>query len=358
MPAQQDQAEEKTEEPSERKREKAREQGQVAQSSEVKNVAVLAAGLLGLWLLGGRMGRLLVGRFTRHLGGLSRLDISAEGVVAAFRGIAEELCGVLLPFSAGIVLTALVFNVVQTKFNVSWQKLQPSPDQVNPVQGVTRLFSWSSLVRMLVAVGKLLVVSAVTAGVMYGALPQFTGVIGRGPEGVIGVCSDLTFDMLLWVCMAMTGVALADYAYQRYSHRKQLMMTKTEKKEERKQEEGQPEIEDKQEERRREMSEQRMMQDVPQADVVVTNPTHVAVALRWDEGDMEAPEVLAKGRGEVAHRIMSLARRHAVPSVRRVGLARTLYQAVDVGEEIPERLYHAVAEVLAFIARQENSAGF
>lgn len=357
MPQQNDEAEEKTEEPSERKKEKAREQGQVAQSSELNNVAVLAAALLGLWLLGERMGRLLVQRFTRHLGGLDRFEVDVQGVVSGFRGIALSLAGVLLPFAVGIGGCAVVLNVMQTKFNVSWQKVQPSFDQVNPVQGAQRLFSWSSLVRMLVALGKMTVVIGVTVHVVRGALPRFTGVVGRGVEAVLKVCADLTFRMLLWVTLAMAAVALGDYAWQRYRHRKQLMMTKTEKKEERKQQEGRPEVEEKQDEKRREMSERRMMQDVPEADVVVTNPTHVAVALQWEEDDMEAPTVVAKGVDDVAQRIMSLARRHAVPSVRRVGLARTLYHAVDVGDEIPERLYHAVAEVLAFIVGRGGSSG-
>ncbi len=357
MPAQNDEAEEKTEEPSQRRREKAREQGQVAQSSELNNVAVLAAALLGLWLLGRSMGSLLVQRFTRHLGGLGQFEMDPQGVVAGFRGIALSLSGVLIPFAIAIGGCAVVLNVMQTKLNVSWQKIQPSFDQVNPVQGAQKLFSWSSLVRMLIAVGKMGVVAGVTALIVHGALPRFTGVVGRGAEGVLKVCADLTFRMLLWVTVAMTAVALGDYAYQRYTHRKQLMMTKTEKKEERKQQEGRPEVEEKQDEKRREMSERRMMQDVPDADVVVTNPTHVAVALQWNEDQMEAPTVVAKGTDEVAHRIMSLARRHAVPSVRRVGLARTLYHAVDVGEEIPERLYQAVAEVLAFIARRGRGSG-
>ncbi|MEF8787732.1 MAG: EscU/YscU/HrcU family type III secretion system export apparatus switch protein, partial [Planctomycetota bacterium] len=282
MPQQNDEAEEKTEEPSERKREKAREQGQVAQSSELNNVAVLAAALLGLWLLGQRMGRLLTERFTRHLGGLAEFEVDPQGVVAGFRGIALSLCGVLLPFAVAIAGTAAVLNVMQTKFNVSWQKIQPSFDQVNPVQGAQRLFSWSSLVRMLIALGKMGVVIGVTVLVVRAALPSFTGVIGRGAEAVLKVCADLTFRMLLWVTLAMAAIALADYAYQRYRHRQQLMMTKTEKKEERKQQEGRPEVEEKQDEKRKEMSERRMMQDVPDADVVVTNPTHVAVALQWD----------------------------------------------------------------------------
>ena len=345
-------AEEKTEEPTARKEQKAREKGQVVHSSEVNSVAVLLTATLGFWLFGRELLNGLMYELTARLGNLGEPAMTLRGAVYLLRASAAALARLVMPLALGVGLVALAATVVQTGVVVAPEKISPDFSQIHPAQGLKQLFSVSALVRLLTAVGKVVVIGAVAWFVLRGRMNWLAGLVGKSPDGTLAAGASLSFLLMFWIGLAMSVVALGDYLWQRHSHHKQLMMTKTEVKEERKKDEGQPEVKRRQQERRQEMARGRMMEDVQDADVVVVNPTELAIALQWEADSAGAPVVVAKGQNLIAQRIKEIARENDVPIMERKPLARTLFKAVEIGEEIPEELYYAVARVLAFVLKE------
>jgi flagellar biosynthetic protein FlhB len=234
------------------------------------------------------------------------------------------------------------------------KKLVPDLQAINPIRGLRNIFSLTAVMRLLTAVIKFAVIGLVCYLLIRSRLHWFGALVGKDAWGILDVGRRLSLSLLLRVVAIMLGVAVLDYAYQRWRYEKQLMMTKQELKEERKRDEGDPEVRGRQAQMRRAMANRRMVQAVPEADVVVTNPTHLAVALQWDEETMSAPTVVAKGQDFLARRIQQIAREHGVPVLERKNLTRLLYQTVEVGAEIPPKLYYAVAEVLAYVLRKHR----
>ncbi len=351
----QDTSQEKTEEPTQRKKRKAREKGKVPISSEVNNFAVLLAAVLVFYTFSDTLLRNIVTEMTTRLGDLAGPELTVRGAVRLGREAAIRAARCILPLGIGVAGAGLAASVAQTRGVVTFSRISPDLQKINPVEGVKKLFGGEALARVGVAIAKVAIIGIVIWTIIVPRMPWIRSVIGRGPTGTLKVGSRLSFLLLAWVVGGLLAVALADYAWQRYQHRKELMMTKKEVEEEKKQDEGRPEIEEKQEQRREEMAQSRMMEQVPEADVVVTNPTEIAVALRWESEDMDAPEVVAKGRRTVAERIKEIAREHGVPVVERKPLAQALEKAVDVGMEVPPHLYYAVAEVLSFVMQDGHS---
>ena len=346
-------AEQKTERPTRRKREKARQEGMVAQSPELNNALVLLAAVAALALFGRFTLGLLVDEVVKRLGNLSSPALTLEGTSLVLYESVMLMAKAVLPIVTFVCVAGLLCSVGQTGIIFAPKKLVPNLALVDPVKGLKNLLSLSSLVRLLVAVIKLSIIGVVTFLLLRGRIDWFFALIGKSTWGIFEATSQLCLSALLRIGIAMTGVAVLDYAYHRWRHEKQLMMTKAESKEERKREEGPPEVRNRQAQVRRELARMRMMQAVPAADVVVTNPTQLAVALKWNEKTMSAPQVTAKAKNHVAERIKQIAREHGVPVVERKALAQTLYRVVEIGMEIPAKLYYAVAEVLAFVMKQE-----
>jgi flagellar biosynthetic protein FlhB len=322
---------------------------------EVNNALVLLAAVGALVLFGAQTLGAIAGQMSGHLGRLYGPEVSLGGA----RGILCESLGTVMKAVAPImVMTGLVglgCSLAQTGVIVVPSKLVPDLSHINPAQGLKQMFSKSAAVRLLVAVLKLAAIGLIVFFVVRGRINWFYAAVGKSTWGILYVGRRLCLSVVLRIVAAMLVVAALDYAWQRYRTEKELMMSRTELKEEHKRDEGDPEVKARQEQARRALARSRMMQAVPEATVVVTNPTHLAVALQWDEKAMAAPKVVAKGRDWLAEQIKQIARRHKVPVLERRSLARMLYEAVEVGMEIPPKLYHAVARVLAFVMGRQGA---
>jgi len=345
----------KTEAPTPRRRQRAWEQGQVATSAELNTGVVLLAGSALLWFLGPAMAAAMLRMFRWHM---LHLYWPRFGLYGASRNITAALVSGLQ--ATAIVLFALLVigllaGLLQTGFNFSVQKLQPRWDRISPVEGWRRLWSLQAALRGLFAIAKAAVVVALSFWILKGRADEVRGIM----QGTLADAAALAWNVSLRLSMAIAAalvlIGLFDFGYQRLRLEQSLRMTKQELKEELREEEGDPHMRARLRKVQRELAQRRMMQQVPQASVVVTNPTHLAVALRYDRGRMPAPKVVAKGKGHLAKRIVQIARRHAVPVVERKPLAQALYRAVEVGQEIPVVLYQAVAELLAYVYRLRSA---
>ncbi len=350
-------SEEKTEDPTARKKRKAREEGEVVYSNEVNNFVVLLTAVLIFWALSDYFMNNLLTEVRSRLANLGGHEMDIQGAVYLGRSAMKRIAQIGLPVGLAVAALALLVGLTQTQFLLAPGQISPDLQKIDPIQGFKRLFSPDSLSRLFVALGKITVIGIVLWVIIGSRLTWMNGLIGREPRDIMMVGGRLSFLLMIWVSGGMLLVAAAEYAWSRYRHHKKLMMTKTELQEEQKRDEGKPEIVEKQQQRREEMAQGRMMEEVPEADVVVTNPTRIAVAIKWEEEEMEAPTVVAKGRHFIAKKIREIARENDVPIVERKPLAQALEKAVDVGMEVPPDLYYAVAKVLSFVLQDgQNSA--
>jgi flagellar biosynthetic protein FlhB len=344
----------KTEKPTPRRRERARQEGEVAQSGEVNNVFVLLAAVGALAFTGDSVFGALVDQMTRRLGGLGVERLTQTSAVDLLRQTVHVALGAGLPVMVGAAAVGLLCTVAQTGLLFTPKKLAPNLNALNPVSGFKNLVSLSALQKLAVALAKLALVGLIAFCLVRSRLDWLLSLAGDSVWGIVSVARALCLSLILRVLAAMVAVAVLDYAYQRWRHEKKLMMSKEELKEDMKRDEGSPEVRARRSAMRRSLV-HRMMAAIPEADVVVANPTHYAVALKWNEESMRAPQVVAKGADYMAERIKAVAREHGVPVLERKPLARALYDAVEVGMEIPPKLYYAVAEVLAFVLKQRKA---
>ncbi len=341
----------RTEAPTPRRREQARQQGQVALSAELSTGMLLLAAVVVLSLSAPTLGGGLLAGLRLDLRNLRSLDLTieqAQHMLATLLGQGVELLGV---FFGVLLVVGLGMNTLQVGFHVTPELLGLRWEKLSLAQGWTRLLSLASIMRGFFAVLKLGLVVLLAVWVLRGRATQIM-TLGGGPLAQSTTQAwSLAIRLALAVAAALVILGVADYGFQRWRHERALLMTRQEMKEEVKQEEGDPQIKARIRKLQREVSRRRMWEDVPRAAVVITNPTHLAIALRYDRGVMTAPRVVAKGAGHVALHLVDLARRHAVPVVERQPLAQALYKAVKVGQDIPLALYYAVAEVLAYVYR-------
>ena len=339
-----------TEAPTQRRRDKARKQGDVAKSTDLTNgLGLLVASSVLLWIgdsLGERLRQLV-------RGGISNLPqtLSVETAQIVLRQSVSQLAQVSGVFILAAMLAHLTVVLFQVGFQISIEPLQPNWNRINPINGFSRLFSMQSLARGILAVVKSVVMATIVIISIRSQLTASSLLSQASLAGLVAFCWDIVLHAALGVSIALVVTGFADYAYQRWQHESKLKMTKQEVKDERKDEEGDPMMKARIKKVQRELSQGRMLKDVATATVVLTNPTHYAIALRYDANSMNAPRVVAKGVDEVAKRIRELAREHDVPLLERRELARALYRTVDVGQEISPDLYHAIAEVVAYLHR-------
>jgi len=350
---------ERTEEATPRRREETREKGQVAISTELVAALSLGAAVGSALIIGGPMMQIL-GTLVRNsllaLGakGTDRFDLTGARTVmgdAGYTGL-EALTLVALP----LLGVALLIGYGQVGFHISPKAIAPNISKLNPVKGLERMFSARSVVRTLLAVLKLLVIAATiffTATGQLGKISQMEG-LDLGPA--LAVIGSIVFRALVFGLIAIVAIGLIDLFFQRWQHERDMLMTKQEVKEEHKNIDGDPHIKARIRQVQREMASRRMMAEVPDATVVVTNPTHFAVALRYDReaDDGRAPYVVAKGIDHVAQRIKKVAAEHDVMCIENVPLARALHAQCEIGDQIPEDLFEAVAGVLAYVYRVQG----
>jgi flagellar biosynthetic protein FlhB len=340
---------ERTEEPTPKRLQEAREKGQIPRSRELGTFAMLFAASAVFLMLGGHFMAGLSAEMSHGLT-ISRaeaFDVSAMTI--RFRDTAIEVLLTMAPFLALMAFVAVVAAVALGGWSFSAESISFKPEKLDPVKGLQRVFGWRGLMEMLKGLGKFVLVAAVA--MLYLRLNAHD-ILSLGSEPLpqaLAHMGGLLGWAFLTVTMALLVVVAIDVPFQLWDHKRQLKMTLQEVKEEFKQTEGSPEVKRRQRQLQMDMAQRRMMEEVPKADVVVTNPTHYAVALRYDQERMDAPVLVAKGVEVVAANIRTLAREHQVPILSAPPLARALYHSTDLNQPIPAGLYRAVAQVLAYV---------
>jgi len=343
---------EKSEEPTPKRREEARKQGQFPKSRNVIPAATLAAIVIGLKLGGEqlmeRLGRCLTEFFT--VAGSAK-QFSGDDLIALSFETGLLFAPIILPVFAGIVVGGLGAGFLQTGFVMASEPLRFDMKRINPATGFRRLLSLDSVAESIKATVLIAVLGFIGGVFLYGKLPALVSLPTLAAGDILAHASRDGIALSVWIIGAMATIASCDYLYQRWRTDKQLRMSRHELKEEMREQEGDPLLKSHFRSLRQKMSRRRMMSEVAKADVVITNPTHLAIALRYRAEEMGAPRLVGKGAGFIAERIREVARSKGIPVVENKPLARLLYQQVDVGREIPESLYRAVAGVLAYVYR-------
>lgn len=347
-----DSFQEKTEPASDRKREEARRKGKIPRSVELNSAFVLLFGLLVLWVGGGALGTGLAeiarGAFLRS----GHLAVTAENVHALVSGGVGRVGLLLAPVILGIMVVGLTASYLQVGFVYSPEVLRPKFDKLNPLTGIRKiLVSRRSAMELAKSLVKVAVVGMVAYVAIMDVIGESPTLVQSDPVSLMEYIGGAAMGLGIKAGIAFLVLAVIDYFYQRFEHEKDLRMSKEEVKEETKSTEGDPMVKSRIRSIQRRIAYRRMMADVPKADVVVTNPTHLAVALRYEAEEMRAPRVVAKGADLVALKIREIATAHRVPIVEDKPLAQTLYRSVEIGQEIPEKLFQAVAQLLATIYR-------
>ena len=261
---------------------------------------------------------------------------------------------VLMPLFLGVVVSGLAGNVAQVGLFISPESLAFKPEKLNPIKGLRRLLSLKSLAELVKSILKIVLIGGIAYLVMRKEFIGIASLMELSVGEILAFICRVSVDASLYVCLALIVLAGADYAFQKWDYEKDMKMSKQELKEESKQQEGDPKVKARIRRIQMEMSRKRMMDAVPDADVVITNPTHLSIAIKYDFGTMAAPKVTAKGAERIAFKIREIAREHGVPIVENKQLARALYASSEIGDSVPVDLYRAVAEVLAYIYRLNN----
>jgi flagellar biosynthesis protein FlhB len=341
---------EKTEAPTSKKRADARKKGQLPNSRELTSVVILLTAL-GVFFFGGSwMLSRLIAFMKVTFGNAGSFEFQIDTMSVYFWTVFGSGISILAPTMGALMLAGVVGNVSQNGFLLTTETLSPKLSKLNPLSGLKNLFSLKSLTELVKSIIKILIIGTVSYLVVRKEMDAFPGLINLGVADILIFISKVAFKTMLYTSLVMILMAVADVAYQRWQHEKDLRMTKQEVKDESKQREGDPAVKARIRAVQRDMARKRMMAAVPEATVVITNPTHLAIALKFDK-ELPAPIVLAKGAGHVAAKIRAIANENGVPIVEQKPLARSMYKLVEVGGYIPVELYRAVAEVLAYVYR-------
>jgi flagellar biosynthesis protein FlhB len=341
----------RTEKPTPRRRSKARNEGNVAKSVELNSAIMLVASSLMLMYTGSRITGGLREMMTGIFRAMGSVEITNDSL-STYLWMGMKSIGLMLAPLFLVMMTAgIVVNVGQVGFKVTAKAAYPKFSRINPLQGVKRLFSMHSLVEL----GKSLIKLALVGGIVYLTIAsQFDRIymlVHVPVSALIATVGDILTRLFVVVSFSLVGLGALDYLYNRWEYEKSLKMTKEEVKEEARQSEGDPQVKSKIREIMFKNSFRRMMKKLPEADVVIANPIHLAVALKYDRVRGGAPVVVAKGARKVAERIKAVAAEHGIPVIENPPLARALYKACEIGQEIPLEFYKAVAEVLAYVYR-------
>lgn len=345
---------EKTEQPTPRKLEEAQQRGQIPRSAEVQTVFALMAGATALAFTSSELWRGLAGAQHAILGHLGEIPLSFDTLPGYFAGGLLVLARLVAPVVIAVLVAGLLAGGIQSRFQTASQALEPNWERVNPAAGLKRVFTMQNAAPAALALIKLAAIVALSYGVVREVMadPIFFAAVhpARVAEFLAGAALKLTVRLVL----VMLLIAAADYAWQYWRHHKNLMMTRQEVRDESKNSEGDQQVKARQRRRRTAATQRKMLAEVPQADVIITNPTHLAIALRYDRRTMKAPRIVAKGARKFALRIREIAGQNHVPIIENKPLARLMFKHGKVGGEIPAQVYAAVAEVLAYVYRMNR----
>lgn len=345
---------EKTEKATPKKRQDTRKKGQVAKSQDVNTALVLLAVFLVLLFTGEGMLNSLTNVYRYAFQDLLHLNLSEENVYVIFIEMLKQIIYVLAPVMVIAMVAAIAANFLQFGFLFSMEPIQPKLEKLDPIKGFKRIFSLRAIVELFKSSLKIILVGTVVFLVLWLRKEEILSLsLFSVSEGLVTI-ANLTVQMGLISAVVLLFLSILDYLYQRYDFEKNIRMSKQDIKDEFKNTEGDPLIKSKIKQRQREMATRRMMQEVPNADVVITNPTHYAVALKYDENKLDAPYVVAKGADYVAQKIKYIAKENDVIIVENRSLARSLYDQTDIGDAIPEEFFKAVAEILAYVYKTKK----
>ncbi len=346
---------EKTEQPTAKKLDDARKEGQVAKSKEIGNAFSLLALFLVMKLYLGIMGNAFLRGFHAVYNQIPDIikmyngELPIASIYTLIRTMMFQLLIIIAPILLVALAVAIICDIVQVKWKPTSKPLKPKFNKLNPIKGMQRFFSANSIVELLKSLAKLAVIGYVVYSYLQDRLSQVLILYDISLNQAIALIGEIVIDLGIRIAAIYMIIAFLDFAYQKWKFKEDMKMTKQEVKDEYKNQEGDPQIKGKQKQRMREASMRRMMQQLPEADVVITNPTHYAVAIKYDPDKYDAPYVLAKGENHLAQRIKDVAKENNIEIVENKPLARMLYANVEIGELIPPELYQAVAEVLAFV---------
>ncbi len=349
----------KTEEPTQKKIDEAREEGNVAKSQDLAAATVLLFGVLLLWFFGSsmyeRLGAAMVRFWEDDLP--NSLPPDPKGILPLWMTMLDYCLAAVAPFALALMVVAIVVNIYEVGLQISFKTLEPKFDKLNPVSGAKQLFSMKKLVMLLLNLGKIGLIMLVAFPVISSNFGNSVVLTQMGLQAGFTFVSDEVWDLAFRMALVMFLLAIVDLIYQKHKLNESLKMSKDEVKDERRNMEGDPKVKQKIAEKRMEMARKRMMQEIPEAEVVVRNPTHYAVALKF-KPEMAAPVVVAKGQNKVAENIIARAREAGVPTWQEPWLARELYKSCEIGDRIPPELFKAVADILAHVMDKEKRAQF
>ena len=349
MPKENEDGQEKTERPTARKLNKAKSEGQVAKSQEVNSAAVMIAGVTALFFFGGAMLNRITTLMKWVWGDLGNIQVDIGSFPFYMQDGAKWMFMTLIPVLATIAVVGVVANLAQSGWIFTTKPLQPKFDKINPVKGAKRMLNQRAWVKLLTNIIKIAIIGFIAYKVVKAAFPQFIPLMDMEVPEIFVFLMKTILKLMIWLLFALLLIAVVDFIYQKYKYTQDMKMTKQEVKDERKMSEGDPQVKGKIRQMQFQFAFNRMIKELPNADVIVTNPVHVAIALRYDATNMAAPVVLGKGLRKLAEKIKRIARENNIPIVENPPLARALYKNCRIGDEIPGQFYQDIAEILAYI---------
>ena len=340
----------KTEAPTPRRRNEAREHGNIARSPDLTASAVILGLMMMLKWYGEGLVTALKTLMAEVLSGRVLGDSNLEKIFGLLVRMILLIARAMAPIMIGAMFIAVVINLMQVGLFFSTERIQPNFGALNPTKGLSRIFGGGNgIVQLLMNTVKMTAVALTAYSAIHGRMAQIVTVQQLAFIQIFGIGAQIVYSIIVRITILLLVLAIVDYIYQRYKIEKSLKMTKQEVKDEMKSMDGDPKIKGRRRQIAIQMVTKRFKKDVPTADVVVTNPTEFAIAIKYDSDTMHAPRVVAKGQGYMAMKIRQIAIEHGIPILERKPLARALYKLVDVGQEIPEQFYSAVAEILAYV---------
>ncbi|WP_240703059.1 flagellar biosynthesis protein FlhB [Cohnella luojiensis] len=342
---------EKTEKATPKKRQESRKKGQVAKSAEIPSSLILLACICCLLMLGPFLQKQVLAMFGDVFINRLNMEVTQQNTLSLFGHYAIQMLLILAPIFFIVLIIAFAANYVQFGWLFTLEPLKPKLEKLNPLTGAKNIFGVRSVVEFLKSALKLILVGFIVFSILWSERKRLMDLAHLPVEDIFSFVAGITVRMGIFVAAIIFFIAIFDFMYQRYEFEKNLKMSKQDIKDEYKNSEGDPLIKAKIKERQRRMALMRMMQEVPNADVVITNPTHFAVALKYDATKMDAPTVIAKGADYLALRIREIAKQNEVITMENKPLARALFERTEVGQSVPGDLFQAVAEVLAYVYR-------
>lgn len=342
---------EKTEKATPKKKQDTRKKGQTAKSQDVNTAIGLLSVFTFLYFFSNQIGRIVFNSFQHSFTEYTLMELTEANIQVIVMEVMKEVAFLLGPIMLIALLAGIGANLLQVGFMVTTEPLNPKLEKIDPIKGFKRIFSIRAIVELFKSILKIGFVGSITVFVLWQRIDEVLILAHKPVSAALKTIVSLTIQMGIVASMALLFLSLFDYLYQRYDYEKNIRMSKQDLKDEHKNIEGDPLIKSKIKQRQREMAMSRMMEEVPKADVVITNPTHYAIALKYDEEKSDAPVIVAKGVDFMAQKIRQIAGEHKIVMVENRPLARALYDQAEVGKMIPDDFFKAVAEILAYVYR-------